>query len=392
MQKQLAEQATIVKDLLIGVYKIRKSHPPLDTERNIELFAGRLAASVRKIHLCDVARDNSASIAEAQMFQKEGDDLREQQIVRTAEINNYEFEYDLHDELLVMRNEAAEKYAEFDEETRKQATVFFKKRIEEQTPASIRQEFFDNRDKHTPEARMHVCTYYLKLFSDCDIALSGLKALLEAKADKEELAEVLGSAHTTLDLSHPRYQNHKDAKLDFVYAFDKDEPRRSTDPEILKRKHYPRVRERLLLREELYDSKGEFDEFKLLAYTNEEFHSLLNRLRVQRDEWESHTREGKHLIAIHPKRLAVLATTTLKGNFGAIAEPVLAFLFTKVITPALILMAAWFGIKVGENRQNKSSKPKEEIRSTAPSQISAPAKEETKSDPPSGFTTPNPEE
>ncbi|RYD38861.1 MAG: hypothetical protein EOP85_16805, partial [Verrucomicrobiaceae bacterium] len=39
---------------------------------------------------------------------------------------------------------------------------------------------------------------------------------------------------------------------------------------LVKRKHYPRVRERFLLREELYDSKGEFDEFKLLAYTNEE--------------------------------------------------------------------------------------------------------------------------
>lgn len=389
MQKQLADQATIVKDLLIGVYKIRRSHPSLDKERNIELFAGRLAASVRKIHLCDVARDHAASIAEAQMFQKEGDDLREQQIIRTAEINNYEFEYELHDELLIMRNGAAEKYAEFDDDTKKQATAFFKKRIEDQTPASIRQEFFDNRDKHTPEARKHVCTYYLKLFSDCDIALSGLKALLEAKADKEELAEVLGSAHTTLDLSHPRYQNHKDAKFDFEYAFDKDEPRRTTDPEVLKRRHYPRVRERLLLREELYDSKGEFDEFKLLTYTNEEFNSLLNRLRVQRDEWESYTREGKHLIAIHPKRLAVLATTTLKGNFGAIAEPVLAFLFTKVVTPALILIAAWFGIKVGENRQNQSSKPKEEIRATATPQVADPAKEGAQAEPPSTIAAPD---
>lgn len=391
MQKQLADQATIVKDLLIGVYKIRKTHPPLDSERNLELFAGRLAASVRKIHLCDVARDEAASIAEAQIFQKEGDDLREQQIIRTAEINNYEFEYDLHDELLVMRNEAADRYAEFDEDTRKKATVFFKKRIEDQTPASIRQEFFDNRDKDTPQARMHVCTYYLKLFSDCDIALSGLKALLEAKADKEELAEVLGSAHTTLDLSHPRYQNYKDAKLDFEYAFDKDEPRRTTDPEVLKRRHYPRVRERLLLREELYDSKGEFDEFKLLAYTNEEFNSLLNRLRIQRDEWESHTREGKHLIAIHPKRLAVLATTTLKGNFGAIAEPVLAFLFTKVITPALILIAAWFGIQVGEKRQSRSTNAKEEIRATVPPRASEPDQNEKITEPPSNVPIPGPD-
>lgn len=375
MQKQLDDQAQIVKELLIGVYKNRKTHPPITKEKNLELFAGRLAASVRKIHMCDISRNNAPSIAEAQIFQKEGDDLREQQIIRTAEINNFDFEYELRDQLVALRNEAALKYAQFEEEIKNQSAAILKERIEKQTPGSIRQEYFDNKDAATPKAKVYACTYYLKLFSDCDIALSGLKALLEAKADKEELAEVLANAHTTVDLSKPRYHNYKDAKLDFVLAFGDGEAR-TTDPEVLEKKHYPRVRERFLLREELYDSKGEFDEFKLLAYSNEEFNSLLNDLRVQRDGWEKHIREGQQLTFLHPKRYAVLAKNALNGNKGPIAEAVVGFIGTK-ISPLVVVACTWVGIQIGENKQSKTSdKPKQEVQQTAP--LSVPVKEDEK--------------